>query len=500
MHSLSLCMIVKDEEKNLPRALASVRGLADEIVIVDTGSTDRTIEIARAAGARVVEKPFDDDFSQVRNAGLDVATKEWILVLDADEWLTQESLPAIRQALRDRRIAGYYLPFENELGGGRVHRCSMMRLFRRDRAIRFEYCLHEQVLPSLIRFGKRRGMKLAPLPRVTVLHDGYLAANVAARDKDARNHRIYAKQLAKHPDHAYSWYKFGDFLRRFAGRGDEARDALRRAGDLIAAMPPAERADLSFGGEVHALLALDLDRRGDLASALAAVRAGHEAGQPSANLLYVTAHLLLKSGDARGALRAYAKLRAADGKPHAIPPEPGATTTLAFLGMGRALAQLSRRVAALRCFDHALRCDGANAEARIARSRLRLEHGDVAGAAADYSAVLERDPRNHGVRTRLGQLLLHCGEYAAAAEQLERALEDGAEAALVAPRIGQARLALGQLEAALDCFAAAPADPDARIGIAVLEELAAGRDPRGREALRGARPWNRVLDAALARR
>src|SRR5579884_1851863 len=88
---ISLCMIVKNEEKFLPRCLQSVAGVVDEINIVDTGSTDGTIEIARSFGARVERREWRDDFAWARNEALALATKRWILVLDADEELNADS-------------------------------------------------------------------------------------------------------------------------------------------------------------------------------------------------------------------------------------------------------------------------------------------------------------------------------------------------------------------------------------------------------------------------
>ncbi len=84
---ISLCMIVKDEEEMLPRCLAAVAEHVDELVIVDTGSTDRTVEIAESFGADVVEFPWNGSFADARNVSLDRATGDWILWLDADEVL-----------------------------------------------------------------------------------------------------------------------------------------------------------------------------------------------------------------------------------------------------------------------------------------------------------------------------------------------------------------------------------------------------------------------------
>ncbi len=82
---LSLCMILRDEEELLPRFLEHARGLWDELVAVDTGSTDRTPRLLAEAGAKVLHRPWTGDFSAARNASLEAATGEWALVLDADE-------------------------------------------------------------------------------------------------------------------------------------------------------------------------------------------------------------------------------------------------------------------------------------------------------------------------------------------------------------------------------------------------------------------------------
>src|SRR5207244_5735388 len=94
---LSLCMIVKDGGDPLRRCLESARGVADEIVVVDTGSRDDSVAVARAAGARVLTHAWDDDFAAARNVSLAEAKGEWVLVLDADEELE----PAQQRFLRD---------------------------------------------------------------------------------------------------------------------------------------------------------------------------------------------------------------------------------------------------------------------------------------------------------------------------------------------------------------------------------------------------------------
>ena len=99
MGRLSLCVIAKDEAAMLPGLLSSVVGVVDEIVLVDTGSSDATAAIARSAGAKVVDHPWRDDFADARNRALAESTGDWVLVLDCDERLAPGAGAVIRKAI-----------------------------------------------------------------------------------------------------------------------------------------------------------------------------------------------------------------------------------------------------------------------------------------------------------------------------------------------------------------------------------------------------------------
>ena len=104
---LSVCMIVRDEEKNLPRCLESVESVADELIIVDTGSKDNTISIAKDFGAKIFHFEWCDDFSAARNQYLKYATGNWILQIDADEELLLESVPHVMASLLNSSILSH---------------------------------------------------------------------------------------------------------------------------------------------------------------------------------------------------------------------------------------------------------------------------------------------------------------------------------------------------------------------------------------------------------
>lgn len=485
---ISLCVIARDEEETLPRMIVSAREAVDEIVVVDTGSRDATARVARELGARVESRPFRDDFSEVRNAALDLAKGRWILVLDADEILAPGSAEAIRAAVRDDRLGGLYLPFRNELGAGRAHECALMRLFRNDPAVRFRYRIHEQVIPDLLAWCRRTGRRVATLESALVIHDGYVPDVYRSRGKAARNERLFRLQLRDHPEHAYSWYKFGDFLRRDPSRRAEAIEALERARTLLAKEPVDRRRDLAFAPEVFALLAVERDRDGDAEGALRLAAEGLSFGT-SANLYYVLAHLHHRMGRYRESYGFYRRLRRLDPRTLAVPPEPGILGAGALLGMGLALAGRGRSLWAEALLSRALEEDPGLLRARTALARLRLDRGDASGAERLYREGLERHPDEEGLRLRLAALLDATGRgQEALAVCLEAAPPPAASR--LAGELGVQRLRRFDLEGAFLAFLAGGADPTACAGREALGALARG------ETLEAAgEPARRILEA-----
>jgi tetratricopeptide (TPR) repeat protein len=196
---LTLCMIVRDEAENLARCLDSVHGVAGELVVVDTGSRDATVDIARTYGAVVAHHVWRDDFAAARNQGLDLATGEWVLVLDADEELTPEGRRQIPALLQDSLVTGYLLQIANILAPGdppALELSAALRLFRNHPAYRFQGALHEQVGPSILAAHPAAVIAQAP---VQILHHGYQTQVMAARAKGSRNRRIAERMVANDP-------------------------------------------------------------------------------------------------------------------------------------------------------------------------------------------------------------------------------------------------------------------------------------------------------------
>ena len=166
---ISLCMIVKDEENFLENCICSVKRIVDEIIIVDTGSKDRTKEIAKKFTDNLYEFKWQDDFSAARNFSIEKSTKDWILILDADETVSQNDLKKIKNSIENKDFAAYsfvqrtYSNDEKRLKWNYAKNDNyeesrhflgwsyrgITRLFRNDKRIKFIYPVHETVIESI---------------------------------------------------------------------------------------------------------------------------------------------------------------------------------------------------------------------------------------------------------------------------------------------------------------------------------------------------------------
>ena len=207
--NLTLCTIVKNEEATLSRTLDSVKGVVDEMVVVDTGSRDRTREIAREFGARVYDFEWCDDFAAARNESLKHAQGDWILVLDADEVLVPEIVPQIKQAIASDRLLLINL-IRQEIGASQSPYSLVSRLFRNRLDIRFSRPYHAMVDDSVAEILHREPKwKIASLPSVAIWHSGYQKDAIAAKGKFQKAQAAMERYLAYYPNDAYACSKLG---------------------------------------------------------------------------------------------------------------------------------------------------------------------------------------------------------------------------------------------------------------------------------------------------
>jgi tetratricopeptide (TPR) repeat protein len=222
---LSAALIVRDEERFLAGCLRSIAGLVDETVVVDTGSTDRSREIARDMGARLADFPWRGDFAAARNRALELARGAWILYIDADERVSAGERADLLPLLRDPRLAACTVRFRPITGFTRYRE---YRLFRNRPDLRFAGVIHETHVPALLELCAREGLGIAP-SAVAIDHLGY-DGDLAAKHR--RNLPLLRARLASDPAHVYSWCHLGVTLH---GMGDvaAAEEAWRRAVQVV---------------------------------------------------------------------------------------------------------------------------------------------------------------------------------------------------------------------------------------------------------------------------
>jgi tetratricopeptide (TPR) repeat protein len=410
---VSLCMIARDEERFLPECLARVRDAVDEIVLVDTGSNDRTVAIAESFGAKVLHSRWDDDFSAPRNLGLAAATGDWILVLDADEFVQDGGCRRIRELVERPEVLGYHLHFVNVYGHGKTMGVMMVRLFRNLPGVRYQNVIHEQVTPSLQRLGAPLGLVLTA-GDVEVEHHGYTAEVMDQRGKNERNERLFRKQLAQTPDDIYSHYKYGDFLRRVPGRNVDARRLLDRCLELILAGAPTLPRELPYAAEVAALCALEAARVGDNGRAREVLDVALRRFVPTPNLHYLAASLALAEGRADTAILHYRRCLAYRGQVLVVPIQEGITGHVSLCGIAQACLQRGEFDRAERLLQQAVAIEPSYEVAHLALSRLCVQRGDNRRALAVLTDFLAVHPDSPGACQQTTLLLQRLGQTAAA--------------------------------------------------------------------------------------
>lgn len=204
---LSLVMIARDEARSIARALQSARPWVDEMIVGDTGSTDATPQIARQEGAHVFDIPWENNFARARNRLLQYARGEWILAMDADEWIDTIERDTLDARLADPKAIAYEVrifhllprsmisPHAISNGTHPTVQDTVLRLFRRDPRIVYSGRIHEDIHDSLKTIA-HPPFTLAP---ITLLHDGYLPEVIEEKQKNRRNMELLKLALEDDP-------------------------------------------------------------------------------------------------------------------------------------------------------------------------------------------------------------------------------------------------------------------------------------------------------------
>lgn len=191
---ISACYIVKNEAKNLAKSIKSLKNQVNEIVVVDTGSTDNTITVARKLGARVYSFPWQDDFGKARNFALSKAKGDWLVLLDADEYFTAKTAGNIRQVIRQaKQIDGILVQLVNfDVNKAEVQNYfNALRIVRKQAGLHYEGMIHEE-----LKLSGDNSMKLAQVPAnmLEIYHTGY--ATSVSKQKIKRNLQMLQQAVA----------------------------------------------------------------------------------------------------------------------------------------------------------------------------------------------------------------------------------------------------------------------------------------------------------------
>jgi glycosyltransferase involved in cell wall biosynthesis len=435
---LSLCMIVKDEEEMLPRCLAAAAPAVDEIVIVDTGSSDRTIEIAREYGATVIERAWTGSFADARNVSFDAATGDWLMFLDADEVLVEQDVERLR-ALRGKtwREAFYLteISYTGELGDGTAATHTALRVFRARPEYRFSGSLHEQIAETLPLHLPER----IEATDIRIEHFGYLGAVRDAKEKSRRNIELLLKQRDEDPPAQSNPFLHFNLGSEYGAVGD-AESALaefERAWELIVNDPQGRT--WGFMPALVSRLVRALRIRGRYEDCIARGAEGLARYPGFTDIVFEQAGATLALGDVDGALRLYRECIAMGDAPSKYTATVGMGTflpTIAIAEIHHARGETAEAVALLDdClgeypgffglvlpFAAALLADGVGPDEVVARVEARVaqltptvrfmlgtalyEAGRAEAAEAQYRLLLETQPSSGYARVALAEALL----------------------------------------------------------------------------------------------
>lgn len=228
---LSVCIIARNEESSLPRAIESVRPVAEEVVVADTGSTDRTVEIAKSLGAVVSHFPWCDDFSAARNFAISHARGDWIFWLDADEELLPESADELRASVTRQDALAFFVRRQDLKRADRLDFYTIMwqlRLFRRRDDLRFQGRCHPDFRPPLGEIEDKTGLTVF-YSAITMRHYGYIGELVPAKLR--RGARLLELELQDRPGQLYYLIEYGRTLLML--QDQRGHEVLRQASALL---------------------------------------------------------------------------------------------------------------------------------------------------------------------------------------------------------------------------------------------------------------------------
>lgn len=394
---ISLCMIVKNEERVLSDCLRSAKPFFKETIIADTGSTDSTRAIAESFDARVVEFPWTDSFSEARNASLAPATGKWICWLDADDTLPLASGEAILNAVLSAPddVAAFVVPVRftdgGESGGVQVDH---VKVFRNLPGIAFEGRIHEQILRTL-KSAAGQDAKIVRLDAV-VLHSGYDTSEEGQKRKRERDSKLLKLDLEERPDHPFVLFNLGMTAHYTEGH-DEAIGWLEKC---LAVSDSAE----SHVRKAYAMLGVSLERTGRPDDALVMWETGLSRCPGDPELHFQIARIKSDRGELVQAREHYLATLGADIAGIYTSVDRGILGYKTMHNLAQVEAQLGNYEGALKWFSKAVECAPEFRPSAFSLFDLALQHGDLKTAKRMLSFIESQEgqsPSWQGMRNAL---------------------------------------------------------------------------------------------------
>lgn len=473
----SLCMIARDSSRTLRACLASISPWVDEMVVVDTGSTDDTPEIARRVGARVFHFPWCDSFSAARNESLRHARGQWLLWMDSDDTIDAANgrqLRDLAQREHDPNILGFVMqvrcPGPGDDGREDVTVVDHVKMLRNHRNLWFEGRIHEQVLPSIRRAGGK-----VMWTDIFVVHSGYDHSPEGQKRKIDRDLRLLHMEVAEQPNHPFTLFNLG-MTYTDIGRYEEAAGYLSKS---IQVSQPSE----SHLRKAYALLVYDYRMLGRVSEAWDHCQRALTAFPDDPELRFRSGVLLHEMGQYEDAVLAYKRALDREGPLQfgsydlgirGFKARHNLALTLAAMGKLAAAEVQWREVirekpsyrAGLRGLADILvkqgkyhaaqaladRLDAKDAERAMIRAQVLQTQGDVAGAREELEAAVVLAESDREPLSRLCRLLFEHGTPAEAEPALRRLVATDPDDGAAQHNLGAVYLRLGRLHEAAERF------------------------------------------------
>lgn len=311
MPALSCCIIAKNEADRLSGLLKGVSSVCEQVVVIDTGSTDNTSEIATGWGADVAFFPWNDSFADARNRSLEMARHPWIMFMDADDILPERSVRKLADLKMNspEKAYGFILKSTQDGITGMVN--SQIRMFPNHKHLKFRYRVHEQIRPALV----ENSIPIV-FTDIQIIHTGYKSRE-AVVSKQERNIRLLVKDLVDYPEDGFLHYMAGKSWKDL-GVMNKAEEEIRKAWKLCINDP--ERRHIALGSALElSEIALGEEGRKDTREALFWLERaeGVERGYPVC--LYLKGRIAYETGKMEPAIESLTKLMACEPRELLLP-------------------------------------------------------------------------------------------------------------------------------------------------------------------------------------